>query len=79
MLRTTILADEEILLRLRLLAKRQKKTLSEVIRKALDTYLEQKTGRKKLSFLGAGHSGKKNVSAAAEEIINKNLHTDEGL
>lgn len=41
MKRTTILADEDLLYRLDKLAKRQKTTKSQLIREALETYVEQ--------------------------------------
>ncbi|MCB9140413.1 MAG: ribbon-helix-helix protein, CopG family [Caldilineaceae bacterium] len=42
MKRTTILADEDLLYRLDKLAKRQKTTKSQLIREALEAYVEQR-------------------------------------
>ena len=61
MKRTTILADESVLLELKHRAKREGRTVSEVIREALEDYLRRGEKKKTLSFVGAGRSGRKSI------------------
>jgi predicted transcriptional regulator len=51
MKRTTIMADEEILERLRAIARRDRVSLGEVIRQALDWRARQ-TPKRRLAFIG---------------------------
>lgn len=69
MKRTTIVADEALLLELKYRAKREGKTVSELIRKALDDYLRRSERRKTLSFVAAGRSGRNDISEKSEEIL----------
>ena len=58
MTRTTILADDGLMLEIRSLAQRVGVSVSEIIRQALEKFIrEQKKGRAGPSFLGVGHSG----------------------
>jgi hypothetical protein len=72
MKRTTIFTDEDVLRKLREIAKRQNLTLSEVIRMALERYVSR-TGRRRprLSLVGIGRSGRRDVAAHAEELLGK--------
>jgi len=69
--RTTILADESVLLELKHRAKREGRTVSEVIREALEDYLRRGEKKKTLSFVGAGRSGRKSISEKSEEILKR--------
>lgn len=69
MKRTTIVADEALLLELKYRAKREGKTVSELIRKVLDDYLRRSERRKTLSFVAAGRSGRNDISEKSEEIL----------
>ncbi len=72
MKRTTIVADESILLELKHRALREGRPVSDLIREALNNYLRtNKTINKKraLSFVGTGKSGRKDISERSEEIL----------
>lgn len=69
--RTTIVADESLLLELKHRAKGEGRTVSELIRDALKSYLGRGKRRKKLSFAGVGRSGQGNISEKSEEILEK--------
>lgn len=71
MKRTTIVADESLLLELKHRAKGEGRTVSELIRDALKSYLRRGKRRKKLSFAGVGRSGQGNISEKSEEILEK--------
>jgi predicted DNA-binding protein len=66
MQRTTVKISDELDARLRHEAVRSGRTISEVTRDALERYLGQ-NGR--LSFTGAGRSGRVDVSERIEEIL----------
>lgn len=69
MKRTTIVADESLLLELKHRAKREGRTISELIREALNDYLRRGERKKTLSFVGAGRSGRSDISEKSEEIL----------
>ena len=68
MSRTTIMADDELLDRLRVIARREGVSLAEVIRQGLE--LRAARTRRAPSFVGAVDGGDATVTAArAEEIL----------
>lgn len=75
MKRTTIMADEETLLELKAIARRENKSTSQVIREALAEYVvtHRAEGRHKnplLALVGLGESdGETDVSERVEEIL----------
>lgn len=70
MRRTTIQANEELLLEVKQLAEEQRTTVSQIIRGALEEYLYQhRQGARALSFVGIGSSGRKDISRDVENII----------
>ncbi len=72
MRRTSVFADEEVLRRLRDIARRERKTLSEVIRLALERYVARRQPRRRSpSLVGIGRSGRKDVAEHAEELLGK--------
>ena len=72
MRRTTIFADEDVLRKLREIARRQNITLSDAIRTALDRYVSRRQPRRsRLSLIGIGRSGRKDVAEHAEELLGK--------
>jgi hypothetical protein len=72
MRRTTIFADEDVLRRLREIAKRENMTLSDAIRTALDRYVSRRQPkRSRLSLIGIGRSGRRDVAEHAEELLGK--------
>jgi hypothetical protein len=70
--RTTIFADEEVLRKLREIARRENITLSDAIRAALARYVaRRRPARSPLSLVGIGRSGRKDVAEHAEELLGK--------
>lgn len=70
MTRTTIVLDEERKIKLGRQAKLEHATMSEIIRKALDSYIGEPESRK-LSFQGVGESSHKAISEKEEELLFK--------
>ena len=72
MKRTTVFADDEVLRQLREIAKRENVTVSDLTRKALQEYVARRRPRRsRLSLIGIGRSGRKDVAERAEEILRK--------
>jgi len=72
MKRTTVFADEDMLRKLREIAKRENTSLSEVTRKALVEYVSRRRPRRtRLSLVGVGRSGRKDIAERAEELLGK--------
>ena len=72
MKRTTVFADEDVLRKLRKIAKRENSSVSEVTRKALVEYVSRRrTKRSRLSLVGVGRSGRKDVAERSEELLGK--------
>ena len=71
MKRTTIVADEGLLLEIKQLAEEQEHSVSDVIQEALQAYVKsrRRAKRGRISFAGAGQSGHADVSERAEEIL----------
>jgi metal-responsive CopG/Arc/MetJ family transcriptional regulator len=70
--RTTVFADEDMLRKLREIAKKENSSLSAVTRKAIDEYvLRRRPRRLRLSLIGIGRSGRKDIAERAEEILGK--------
>ncbi len=76
--RTTILLDYEIFSRLKQLAGMQGKTVTAIIREAINSYLEQHHKPRKLSIIGIGKSGKGNLSEDAEKILRQKFRNRKG-
>ena len=72
MKRTTVFADDDVMKKLREIAKRENCTVSEITRKALNEFVSRR-GRKRsrLSLIGVGRSGRKDVAERAEELLGK--------
>ena len=72
MKRTTVFADENVLQKLKAIAKRENSTLAEVTRKALNEFVSRRRRkRSRLSLIGVGRSGRKDVAERAEELLGK--------
>ena len=72
MRRTTIFADEDVLRKLREIAKRENTTLSDAIRAALERYVSRRQPRRsRLSLIGIGRSGRGDIAEHAEELLGK--------
>ena len=72
MKRTTVFADEDILKKLREIAKKENSSVSEVTRKALHEYVSRRRPkRSRLSLVGIGSSGRKDVAERSEKLLGK--------
>lgn len=80
MKRTTIFADEELLNGLKHIADEEGISVAEAIRQALDRFVAQRQKpRKKISFIGIGRSGRKDISERCEELLWSKSVTDIGV
>jgi hypothetical protein len=72
MKRTTVFAEDDVLKKLSDIAKRENCTLAEVTRRALNEYVSRRARKRpRLSLIGIGKSGRKDVAERAEEILGK--------
>ena len=72
MKRTTVFADEDILKKLREIAKKENSSVSEVTRKAIQEYVSRRRPkRSRLSLIGIGRSGRKDVAERSEELLGR--------
>ncbi|MCV6984307.1 CopG family transcriptional regulator [Mycobacterium shinjukuense] len=69
MRRTTVKISDALDARLRHEARRRNLTISEITREALEAYLGQSTGRRRLQAAGAGSGGRTDISERIEEIL----------
>ena len=70
MKRTTIFAEESLLVALKEIAKKEHLNLSAAIRAALEEYVgRRRAGSTLPSFVGIGRSGRKDVAERAEELL----------
>jgi PhoPQ-activated pathogenicity-related protein len=70
MKRTTIFADESLVDALRVVANKERTSLSAVIRRALEEFIEKRQGTGTLpSFLGIGRSGRKDIAEQVEDLL----------
>jgi predicted transcriptional regulator len=72
MRRTTIFVDEDVLRKLREIARRENITLPEAITGALARYLARRQAKRaRLSLVGVGRSGRTDVAEHAEKLLGK--------
>ncbi len=72
MKRTTVFAEEEVFRKLREIAKQENSSVSEVARRALAAYVARRRPRRsRLSLVGIGKSGRKDVAERSEELLRK--------
>ena len=69
--------DEEILQNLQQQAKQQTTSVENLVRNVLANYLKTPT-QKNYSFIGIGHSGKPNLSAQVDDILDTAANRNEG-
>lgn len=69
MARTTILADDALLLEARQLASKRGITSTAVVREALRAYLDANRESRRPSFTGLGRSGRSDVAGRDEELL----------
>lgn len=74
MRRTTIFADDNLIDEIREISKEEKRSVAEVVREAMQNYITQKrTGKKKISFIGIGDSGREDVAEKHEALLWKKV------
>jgi len=72
MKRTTVFADDDVMKKVREIAKRENCTVSEITRKALHEFVSRRHRKpSRLSLIGIGRSGRKDVAERAEELLGK--------
>jgi len=69
MARTTVYLDSDDYLRLKAIARRQGRKPAALVREAVSQYARRHAGRAKPRSLGAGHSGRSDVSERAEKLL----------
>src|SRR5713226_4336303 len=79
MKRTTILAEEGLLLEAKYQADREGKTFTKLVHEALAEYITaHRPARELPEFVGMGHSGDGTIAARAEEILAAEIDPIEG-
>ena len=74
MKRTTIFTEEYLYKEIKDISNEENRSVSEVIREAMEIYINQKRQKKKkLSFIGIGNSGRKDIAENHEELLWKKL------
>lgn len=70
MKRTTIFTEEDVFANIKRIAQEEGRTISEVIRQALEKFINDKyTTKKNISFIGIGKSGRNDISEKHEELL----------
>jgi metal-responsive CopG/Arc/MetJ family transcriptional regulator len=70
MKRTTIFADDALIKEFKDLSKEENRSVAEMVREAMEQYVRQRhQKKKKLSFIGVGASGRRDVSEKHEELL----------
>jgi hypothetical protein len=78
MKRTTILADEHILVEAKHLAAREGRTFTALVQEALRDYVETHRPKRRISFAGIGRSGKLRTSERMDAELIAGLDRYEG-
>lgn len=79
MKRTTIFAEEDVLLELKHLAKTQDRTLTDVIREALHQYLKDRRPEpRRFPFIGMAAFEPNDVASRSEEILANDIKRESG-
>ena len=74
MKRTTIFTEEYLYKEIKDISNEENRSVAEVIREAMEIYINQKRQKKKkLSFIGIGNSGRKDIAENHEELLWKKL------
>ncbi|MBI5196059.1 MAG: ribbon-helix-helix protein, CopG family [Nitrospirae bacterium] len=70
MKRTTIFADADLLNEIKEVSKEENRSVAEIIREAMLSYIKRKRFKKKrVSFVGIGDSGRKDIAGRHEELL----------
>jgi hypothetical protein len=78
MRRTTILADEHLLIEAKHLATREVKTFTALLQDALRDYVERHRPKRRVSFAGIGRSGESRTSEQMDAELIAGLDRHEG-
>ena len=79
MKRTTILADEKLIIGLKDLAQRRGTTVAGLVRDVLEEYVAKHRPRGQIpSFAGIGDSGRRDVSGRVDEMLAEEIDRAEG-
>ncbi len=78
MKRTTILADEGLLIEAKHLADQQGQTFTALVQEALREYIQTHRPQRRLSFAGIGWSGDPDLARRDEEILAAEIDPVEG-
>ncbi len=74
MKRTTIFADDSLMDEIKEISKEENRSVAEIVREAMQNYIKQKRhGKKRLSFIGIGDSGRKDIAEKHEELLWKKI------
>jgi hypothetical protein len=76
--RTTILADESLLIEARALAERQGVTFTALVQEALRDYLHAHRRPSRVSFAGSGRSGNPQLARSDEQVLAQEIEAREG-
>jgi hypothetical protein len=68
-LKTTVYLEADAYQRLKILAKRQGRPPAALVREAVSEYTQRHAGRRKLRSIGAGRSGRSDLSERAEALL----------
>ena len=70
MRRTTIFADDNLLNEIKEISKEENRSIADILREAMEHYIGQKRqGKKKISFIGIGSSGRRDIAERHEELL----------
>lgn len=70
MKRTTIFADDALIKEFKNLSKEENRSVADMAREAMEQYVRQRRQKKKkISFIGIGESGRRDVSEKHEELL----------
>lgn len=70
MKRTTIYVDDSLIKEIKEISKEENRSIADVLREAMENYIKHKVYRKKkLSFIGIGNSGRKDIAERHEELL----------
>jgi metal-responsive CopG/Arc/MetJ family transcriptional regulator len=74
MRRTTIFADDSLINEIKEISKEENRSVADILREAMQVYIKQKRHKKKkISFIGIGSSGRKDIAERHEELLWKKV------
>ena len=74
MKRTTIFADDHLINEIKEISKEENRSMADIIRDAMKSYIKQKRHKKKkLSFVGVGSSGRRDIAEKHEGLLWKRV------